>query len=167
MAKNVKGFIWLNGYATAKREENKVLSNQTISKLLNFKGVSASKGACHLQFFQPTIPQQRPNHADTTAITVSKVIPSLKKSPARTAGNKAFIVIAWILLALNVLAIVGLLDYEQQDNLGLKTLQITASLIFQLIMLAFGAFVLVFITVSCWKNKLGGTVSYYRHNPFL
>jgi len=151
----------------AKQDRNNKLLRRTISTLHEFKGVSASKGAGHLQFFQPTIPQQRPNHAEATATTVSKVIPSLKKSPARTAGNKAFIVIAWILLALNVLAIVGLWDYEQQDNLSLKTLQITASHIFQLIMLAFGAFVLVFITVFCWKNKLGGTVSYYRHNPFL
>lgn len=107
--------------------------------------------------------EQRSNPADTPITTAANVIPlenwqqsenvSLKKTPTRTFLKKAIIIIAWLLMILNVLAVVGILDYQRQTTLSLKTIQITHSHLFRLGILVMGAFVLGIATSFCWKNK--------------
>lgn len=151
----------------AKQEKNNAALNKTMSTLLEFQGVSVSKETGRVQLLQPTI-EQPTKSDDTSTATSSQAIPqeimgrknrSVKK-PRRALANRIFIVTAWILLLSNVLAVVGIMNIEQQGNLSLKTLlQVIPGHVFQLLMLAFGSVVLVSLTLICWKNKLGVPIS--------
>jgi hypothetical protein len=140
------------------RQDNSVLVNQAISKLLDYRIENVPGDSDHLRLLHPTT-QKFPDYADTHAkATVetaqqwekwhSRSVPLAKHTTKRTKG-KILIFIAWIFLVLNVLAVIG----------SLHAIENTNGFLFQMGMLAFGAFVLSWMTWLYLKGGAGGMVA--------
>jgi cation transport ATPase len=142
----------------ANRQNSSVLVNQAISKLLDYRIENVPRDSDHLRLLHPTA-QKSPNYADTHAKATVEAARQWEEwrrknsSQAKRAAKKTkgtiLILIAWILLVLNVLAVIG----------SLHAIENTNGFLFQMGMLAFSAFILSWMTWLYLKGKAGGIVA--------
>ncbi len=150
----------------ANREKKSILVGQAISKLLDSQSVKVPENSALLNLFRPTT-QKPPDYTDTHAkATVEaarqweewrrKSSPQTKRAAKKTKGV-VLILIAWILLVLNVLVVIGSLEYGQNFSLRLRSIENTNGFLFQVGVLVFGAFVLACTTYL--RNRAGGNAA--------
>ena len=121
-----------------------------------------------LHLLQPTT-QNSPNYADTHAKATVQAARQweewrrksspLAERPTKKTKGIVLVLIAWILLVLNVLAVMGSLKYGPNLAKSSHAIENTNGFLFQMGMLAFGAFVLSWTTWLCLKGKAGGIVA--------
>jgi hypothetical protein len=150
-------------------EANKELVNRTISKLLDFDGMPGTKKTNPPESLKPTqststkIKYQ--NNTNTSAkptdIPLSQTCwqqmenRSLEQQ-VQTNGSQIFVVVAWILLLLIVLVVIG---NKMQLPLGLEVIEETYGNFFYISMLVLAGSVLSLTTWLYWKNKLTKTAN--------
>lgn len=144
-------------------ERDNTLTNQAISKLLDFGSVPIPKGSGIQQLLEPSISELL-NYTDTSVGTAGetslqttwqqKKNGTLEKQ-APTTGGKVFVVIAWIILVLIVGAVVGNLGFKLEFPPSLETVQRSSGYLFHITMLALAGCVLSLTTWLYWKNRLG------------
>lgn len=89
----------------------------------------------------------------------------LGRRAEKSAGSKIIVVIAWVLLALNVLAVAGNLSYEGQRHQSSEAIEGAVSHLIQIIIiLALGAGALILTTWLCRKNNYDRTEIVERGN---
>lgn len=124
----------------ANRHRSSTLVDPTISKLVSFQGVPVPKNAVGTK-----AAVQVPWAMDGPA----------EKRAAKTTAGKIFVVIAWILLALNILAVAGgNEDYGWERYLDLEAINKIIGYpikAIQVSMLAAGACAVSLVTWLCWK----------------
>jgi hypothetical protein len=108
------------------RKGTVMLTEQTISKLLNFQNVPVQKDRVNLQF--PHLP------------TSQKKDRSSGKQAARITGSKVLlIVIAWTTLALTVCAVAGKVGFQLKLPISFGAMERTNGHLFHLCILALAA----------------------------
>jgi hypothetical protein len=150
----------------ANRSKDSILTNQVISKLLDSPSVKVPENSAILNVLNPTA--QRPlNYADTrskAAVQAARQWAEWRRKFSRsskraTKTDKVLILIAWVLLVLNVLSLIGSLEYGPNLPLSLRVRENTNGLLFQTVMLTFGAFVLSWISWLYLKNRAGESIA--------
>ncbi len=150
----------------ANREKNTMLVNQVISKLLDSRSVKVPENSDLLNLLHPTT-QKSSNSGNTRAKATIQAANRWAEwrrkynnlSNHFTKTDKVLILIAWILLVLNVLAVMGSLKDGQNIPMSLHAIENTNGFLFQMGVLAFGAFILTWITRLYLKNRAGGAVA--------
>lgn len=152
----------------ASRKNSNTLTNQTISKLVDLHSVPTPGDSGTLGLPRTTTPN-RPTYADTYVTTAHqaprqqtrprKKRRSPEEQAAKTIQGKAFIVITWLLLVLNVFAVVQNSGYEQQQLTSSVEIQRANGFPLQISMLALAACTLGLTTWLFWKNKPGKTIN--------
>lgn len=142
-------------------EMDNTLTNQAISKLLDFGSVPVQKESSLRQMLEPPIAELL-NCADTSKATSANISvrPTWqhgkdKKSgkDGATVGGKAFVVAAWIILVLIVGAVVSNLGFVGFPP-TLETVQRHSGYLFHMSMLILAGCVLSLTTWLYWKNRL-------------
>jgi len=152
----------------ANRQKDCILMKQAISKLLDSQNAGVPKNCAILKVLQPTT-QKPPNYAKIPKKAAGqfsqqrtewqrKNIPLVKKTTKKT-GSKVLVIIGWILLALNILAVLGNLDYGTKLPLSLHAIENTNGCLLRMVMLALGALVLSWTTWLYWGNKPYQTIA--------
>lgn len=156
---------WSKEVTMANRKKNSVLMSQVVSKLLDSPSVKVPENRDILNLLYPTA-QKSPDCGNTRAkATMQAVRPWAEwwrkysdLSRHFTKTDKALILIAWVLLVLNVLAVMGNLKHESNIPLILHVTENTGFL-FHIGVLAFGAFILAWVTWLYLKNRTGGAIA--------
>jgi len=152
----------------ANRQKDYILMKQAISKLLDSQSVKVPKNSTLLKVLQPTT-QKPPNYAKTPKKAAGQVgqhrtelqrrnIPIVIKTTKKT-GGKVLVIIGWILLALNILMVLGNLDYGTKLPLSLHAIENTNDCLLRIVMLALGALVLGWTTWLYWRNNPYETIA--------
>ncbi len=152
----------------ANHQEDSVLVNQVISKLLDSQSIELPNNSALLQLLHPTT-QKPPNYTNTLAKTAGqaarqrielqrKIKPVEKKASDNTSGI-ILVLIAWVLLVLNILAVMGNLGSKQNIPLSLHAIENTNDFLFQIGLLAVGTLVLCWTTWLYLTNKPNETVA--------
>jgi len=143
-------------------ERNNTLTNQAISKLLDFGSVPVQQENKLRQLLDPTITELL-NYVDTSKKTTSNASmrptwqhgkSRTSKKNAPTTGGKVFVVVAWIILVMIIGAVVGNLGFKLEFPPTLETVQRNSSYLFHISMLALAGCVLSLTTWLYWKSKL-------------
>jgi len=147
----------------ANRQKSNILVEQVISKFLDSPNVKVPPNSALLKLLNPTT-QKPPNNANTHTKTAGQAArqrperpkpnsPLVRDTTKKTLG-KLLVLIAWILLVLNILAVAGSFGYGQKLPLSLRAEENTSSFLLQMGMVALGVIVL------CWTSWL-----YLRKRP--
>lgn len=143
-------------------ERDNTLTNQAISKLLDFGSVPVRKESSLRQLLDPSIAELL-NCADASkrTSTNASLRPTWQRGKNRTSGRdapttggKLFVVFAWIILVLIVGAVVGNLGFKLEFPPTLETVQRNSGYLFHISMLALAGCVLSLTTWLYWKNRL-------------
>jgi hypothetical protein len=138
---------------------SKTLVNQTITKLLDFDTKPGAPKNNPFEVLKSPQPK-RQSDVDPSARTAA---PSFSQKywqqmenrtleqPVQTNGSQIFVVVAWILMFLIILVVVG---NKLQLPLGLEIIEQTYGNLFYICMLVLAGFVLSLTTWLYWKNKL-------------
>jgi hypothetical protein len=123
------------------RKGTVMLTEQTISKLLNFQNVPVQKDRGNLQFPQFS--------------TLQKEDGSSGKQAAKIKRSKVLlIVIAWTTLALTVYAVAGKVGFQLRLPISFGAMERTNGYLFHLCILALAACVLGLTSLLYFKNKI-------------
>jgi len=152
----------------ANRRKNSILIDQAISKPLNSRSVEVPKNSTYLHLLHSTT-QKSPHYANIPIKATGQATrqqtkwqiknnPSAKRSTKITTG-KVLLLIAWILLVLNILAVMGNLKYGLNLPLSLHAIENTNDFLFQIGLLAFSAFILSWTSWLYLKNRAGETLA--------
>ncbi len=152
----------------ANRQKDCILMKQAISKLLDSQSVVVPRNSALLKVLQPTT-QNPPNYAKTHNKTAGQVGQQrtewqrrnspIPKKTAKKTGSKVLVLIAWILLALNILTVLGNLNYGTKLPLSLHTTENTNGCLLRIVMLALGVPVLGWTTWLYFRNKSHETIA--------
>ena len=144
-------------------EKDNTLTNQAISKLLDFGSVPVQKESSLRQMLEPPIAEllncsgtsKKESSTDTyVQPTWAQGKDRVSGRNAPTIGGKAFVVAAWIILVLIVGAVVGNLGFKLEFPPSLETVQRNSGYLFHISMLALAGCVLSLTTWLYWKSKL-------------
>lgn len=149
----------------ANRQNSSVLVNKTISKLPGYRSEGVPRDSELFDLFHPTT-QKSPDYADDFTEDAGQDIRQrikrqvksspLTKGTTKKAKGTALIFIAWILLVLNFLAVMGSLAYGPNSAPSMRAVENTNGFSFRIGMLACGAFVLACTTYL--RKRAGGNV---------
>ncbi len=143
-------------------ERNNTLTNQAISKLLDFGSMPVRKESSLRQLLDPSIAEllncvnsPKGTSADTPRHPTWRHGKNKKSGKdAPTIGGKVFVVVAWIILVLIIGAVVGNLGFKLEFPPTLETVQRNSGYLFHISMLALAGCVLSLTTWLYWKNRL-------------
>lgn len=148
--------------------KDEILAKQVITKLLDFQN-SGLPESVSLQLLHPTLKKPASN-SDASAITEGQDVQQQaeRKRKAGTLSKKAvkkrancivLIIIAWILLLLNVLAVLIGSGYGQQGGLKSSGADGLIGWWSQVVLLVFGLIVLIWATRLYLKRYSGETIA--------